>query len=461
MTARVTVVFAATAFASSLAVATITYATARNSLLNQRLLAGQSQALSNSQLIGTVLSVQRTGLGQLMSSVRTESNGYAVLHVAPENSFFAQEPLKFNQNNLPSGFVDRIIGGASGEQRFEQSGQPYQAFGLHLAISGMSYFEVFSLAPTQRTLGIIFTTLTLGVLITSFIGVVIGLWASRRLLRPLSRVADAAGSLATGGLDVRLQAEPDRDLNTLAMAFNDMADAVQARIEREARFASDVSHELRSPITALVAAVGVLDARHQELSERNQQAVKVLVAQTNRFERTVVELLELARLDSGVDTVLEEEVVLADFSRRVCAAHGVDDKVVLDYLSAKSAILSDRRRLERILANLVFNAQAHGGGVTAIRISLKPLVAENLNRYKLHLEVEDSGSGIPESERERIFDRFARIGSTRPKSGTGLGLALVREHAHSMNGIVYVDATYLKGARFVFDCPVVLAQETV
>src|SRR5690606_7598255 len=110
---------------------------------------------------------------------------------------------------------------------------------------------------------------------------------SRQLLRPISRVADAAEKIASGTLGARLENETDPDLNRLAGSFNDMADAVQERIEREQRFASDVSHELRSPITALTAAVEVLDAKRADLPDRTQQALDVVVSQVRRFDAMV------------------------------------------------------------------------------------------------------------------------------------------------------------------------------
>ena len=93
--------------------------------------------------------------------------------------------------------------------------------------------------------------------------------------------------------------EADPDLALLASSFNEMADAVQTRIEREVRFASDVCHELRSPITALTAAVEVLDTRRGDLPERSQQALDVVVGQVRRFDQMVIDLLELSRIDAG------------------------------------------------------------------------------------------------------------------------------------------------------------------
>ena len=99
-----------------------------------------------------------------------------------------------------------------------------------------------------------------------------------------------------------------------------MADAVQERIEREQRFASDVSHELRSPITALTAAVEVLDARRDDLPDRSQQALDVVVSQVRRFDAMVIDLLELSRLDAGATDLNPEDVDLVDLCDRASPA---------------------------------------------------------------------------------------------------------------------------------------------
>ena len=165
------------------------------------------------------------------------------------------------------------------------------------------------------------TALTLGAAGTLILASLFGLATSRRLLRPLSQVADAAEEIASGGLDTRLAPESDPDLDRLAGSFNEMADAVQTRIEREARFASDVSHELRSPITALTAAVEVLDARRDDIPERTQQALDVVVSQVRRFDDMVIDLLELSRLDAGAPDLNVEELDLVDLTRRIAGRY--------------------------------------------------------------------------------------------------------------------------------------------
>ncbi|HEX3612568.1 MAG TPA: HAMP domain-containing protein [Sporichthyaceae bacterium] len=103
-------------------------------------------------------------------------------------------------------------------------------------------------------------------------GIVIGNWASQRLVQPLNQIASAVTSLAEGRFETRLSPTEDADLDRIVEAFNTMASALKQRIDRDARFAADVSHELRSPLTTLVAAVDVLSHRRPELSERAQRA---------------------------------------------------------------------------------------------------------------------------------------------------------------------------------------------
>ena len=260
-------------------------------------------------------------------------------------------------------------------------------------------------------------------------------------MSPLRRVARAATDIASGGLDVRLAEESDPELARLAGSFNNMVDAVQSRIQREARFASDVSHELRSPVTALAAAVEVLQARRDELSERNQQAFDIVANQVRRFDRTVLDLLELSRIDAGAGAPNDETVNLADLVRRVAQRHGFGETPFITTLNKQDETILDRRRIERIVLNLLENARDHAGGATAISVTG--------DANELRIIVEDAGSGIAQSERERIFERFARGSASRNSTGSGLGLAIVQEHARALNGSAWAENTSSGGARFI------------
>ena len=129
-----------------------------------------------------------------------------------------------------------------------------------------AYFEVFSLDELAGTLRTLAFALAAAALVTTLAGAALGRWASGRALRPLAGLTDAAVAIAGGQLDTRVEAGTDVDLQELASAFNRMTANLEERIEREARFTSDVSHELRSPLTTLTATVGILESHRSELA---------------------------------------------------------------------------------------------------------------------------------------------------------------------------------------------------
>jgi signal transduction histidine kinase len=352
--------------------------------------------------------------------------------------------------------VNSALTGVTARQRFTIDEQPYVGVAVHIADIDVQYFEAFPLDDEQRTLTAIGSALIVGVVIVALLAGLVGVAVGRRIMRPLERVSEAAGDIAEGGLDTRLESEVDPDLARLVSSFNGMADAVQTRIEREARFASDVSHELRSPITALAAAVEVLDARRADLNERTQQALDVVISQVRRFDQMVIDLLELSRLDVGVTDLHREQTELAPLVRRIAQRYGANDLVVEVQPTSDGIASIDKRRFERIMANLIDNARLHGGGATRVVIGdvSNEGPDDSATRSVSFVAVEDSGPGVTVSERARIFERFARGSAGRSRAGgTGLGLALVAEHVRAHGGRTWVEDSPTGGARFVVTFP--------
>lgn len=448
---RMVLFFSLAAFAASLLLSVVTYASTRAYLLEQRSEVAKRQAFNNAQLVRTVVATDRDNIADMITNIRSERGGYAVFHLdateTQTSAFFAQEPLRFTQTDLPTELLQQTIAGATGRQRFTYDNRPYEGVGVAIPSLGVQYFEAFPLTDVQTTLRTIQTTLIIGVLIITFAAGFLGFSASRNVLRPLSRVVSAANNIATGGLDTRLVNESDTDLDQLVSSFNNMADAVQLRIEREQRFASDVSHELRSPVTALSAAVDVLVSRRTEFSGRNQQAIDIAASQVKRFDRTVLDLLELSRLDAGASESSLEFLRLSDLIERIMSRHGFATIRFDSFVRATDSdgvgedeTLIDRRRVERILLNLLENARDHGDGADCVTL-------ERIDQHFL-ITVDDSGNGVATTERDRIFDRFARSTPSRNSTGSGLGLAIVREHARALGGDAVVETSPTGGARF-------------
>ena len=325
-------------------------------------------------------------------------------------------------DDVPTQLKASVEDGVAGMQRFTFEGDPHLGVGIPLDNVGAQYFEAFPIDDTEQALRVLLISLVTGAAVITLLAATVGVWTSRRLLRPLDRISAAAGQIAAGDLDTRVAPEWDPDLAGIVNSFNAMADAVQARVEREARFASDVSHELRTPITALAAATEVLEARRAEMPERAGQAVEVIVSQIRRFDGMVLDLLELSRIDAGAADLHLETIEIAELCRRVAGHAGFTGIPIAVDPDAPTAVRVDRVRFERVLGNLLANAQQHAGG--AVRIVIEPT-----EPGFVLVAVEDAGPGVADEEKHQIFERFTRGSESRHRVGTGLGLALVAEHA--------------------------------
>jgi two-component system sensor histidine kinase MtrB len=169
-----------------------------------------------------------------------------------------------------------------------------------------------------------------------------------------------------------------------------------------------------------------------------------------RFERLVQDLLEISRFDAGVARLAVEDVRVDELVSHAVPAdrHQLLD---VDPEAAGLVIRAEKRRLERVVTNLLTNAEIHGGG--AVRVGVRRVDST------VRLEVDDAGGGVPPDDRERVFERFARGAAAGRRSGSGadgvgLGLALVREHVRLHRGRVWVEDSPDGGARFVVELPV-------
>jgi signal transduction histidine kinase len=282
--------------------------------------------------------------------------------------------------------------------------------------------------------------------ISVVLGLLLGRWAAGQALRPLRELTEAAGRVASGDVRARLPEYGDADLAPLAATFNRTTSDLERRVARDARFAGDVSHELRSPLTTMINAVAVLERRQDEMSATARQALGLLNADIQRFYRMVIDLLEISRDHTDTHEHDLEPCDLTELVQHALAARGEDVPVVAD--PTHPVVLADRRRLDRVVANLLDNAAQHAGGATSIS------VAQRGDRARVH--VDDAGPGVPVDLRQQIFERFTRgnrSGNRGHTIGTGLGLALVAEHIRRHNGRVWVEDRPGGGARFVIELP--------
>jgi signal transduction histidine kinase len=451
--ARITLAFTLSAALLSTLLAGTTWALTRQNIVSQRESSATRQAFRNSEVIATQLSADSddAGLRQALASLESDSPSHALIR--DRSGRWTNQSTAFDENAVPASLLDAVAGGQPSRMRTSVAGHPELIIGIPLPKTKSLYVEFVSLSDTESTLESVSASLFAAALLTTLAGAALGWWASRRALRPLADVSVAAEAIAGGRLDTRLGAIDDPDLGVLVSSFNHMAQVLETRIEQDGRFASDVSHELRSPLMTLSASIEVLHARREEMPDASAQAaVDLMVADVGRFKQLVEDLLEISRFDAGAARLDLSEIRPGELVTQAVAWSPTPD-VPIDIDSDLAGVLirADKRRLVRVIANLLDNARKYGGGATRIELRRTP--------SGLQVAVEDAGPGVPVDERDLVFDRFSRGAGSSRRSGSegmGLGLSLVAEHIALHNGRVWVEdrPDGEEGARFVFELPV-------
>ena len=455
--ARITAIFGLAALLLSLLMGGLSYFTTRHFLLAGRETAAQQQAFTNASLVRSALESGDTQYVGLLAQIDTGTGAHSVLYHRSQ----AYASSLSVASSIPAGLRKTVLRGTAATQTYRTAaGTAEIAVGVPVPVVHASYLEVFDLSDLDHTLSVLALTLLVAGVVTTILGVAFGRFAASRSLRPLADVSRAAGAIAGGELDTRLDADAaDPDLEGLTLSFNAMVDQLQERIEREARFNSDVSHELRSPLTTLAASLEVLEADRDKLPPRSQRALLLLADDLHRFQRMVADLLEMSRADAGSVDVFLEEVNVGELVERSVETglghmdgkgNGAAPPVLVDPGVRTWRVGADKRRFERVMVNLMENAANYGGGVIEIRVG--PGAGD-----WVEVTVDDAGPGIDPAERTKVFERFYRgsaSGRRGTGTGTGLGLALVAEHMRVMRGTARVESSPEGGARIVLSLPV-------
>jgi two-component system, OmpR family, sensor histidine kinase MtrB len=209
------------------------------------------------------------------------------------------------------------------------------------------------------------------------------------------------------------------------------------------RFTSDVSHELRTPVAALVSEAAVLEEQMGLMPPEARRAAELLVGDVARLRRLVEDLTNLAALDAHREEVREEPFDLAALVTGAVRSRRWDGRVRT--VNEPVQVVSDRSRVDRIVANLIANALEHGGGEVTVWVGV--------DEEGPFVEVSDRGSGISVEHLPHVFDRFYRADAARSGPGSGLGLAIARENARLLGGDIVVWSEPGAGSRFTLRLP--------
>jgi signal transduction histidine kinase len=289
---------------------------------------------------------------------------------------------------------------------------------------------------------------------------ILGIPLSGTIVRRLRRLRHSALQLAAEGPPVDVPDDRRRDeVGDLARAFAQMQEQLQHQEEARRAFVSTASHELRTPLASLDGMLELLDddlrSGDPDLADARSLLERART-QSRRLARLAADLLDLSRLDAQVQ-LRSEPVELGELSRAVLAEFelGTEERGIVSTLDDSSGQVWARgdpggiARIVRILLDNAVRVSPQGGEITV----------ELRNGENASLTVRDEGPGVPPEERELIFERFHRGRATSGSAGFGLGLAIGRELAERMGGVLVLERTELPGATFTLRLPVAKAQE--
>jgi signal transduction histidine kinase len=356
----------------------------------------------------------------------------------------------FGLRQVPGGLRGIVERGEVGYQRETVAGTHYVVTGGQSHGTRLYFF--FSEQKIWHELADLRNILLIGVGALVLLAALIGMLLARRTLRPVARAGEAARSLAEGLLETRLPVEGRDEFGAWAQSFNEMAAALESKIAalsaaeaRERRFTADVAHELRTPLTALVGEASLLAEHLDAMPAASRRPAELLIADVRRLRRLVDDLMEISRLDAGVENVRAESIDVGALVVGAVRSRGWDGRVRLDATSVR--VTSDPRRLERIVVNLVDNALTHGGGAVSVHVGR--------DGSGVLVEVADRGQGIAPEHLSHLFDRFYKADPSRTGQGTGLGLAIAQENARLLGTRIEAESEPGLGTRFTFRLPLV------
>jgi len=318
---------------------------------------------------------------------------------------------------------------------------PGLVYGVPVVGSYYQLYYFFPLTQVEASLAQIQRTLMVAGLVLVLLFTAIAALVTRWVVTPVRHAARGAQRLSTGNLTERMPVRGADELAALATSFNEMAASLQEKMNAlqdlsqvQRQFVSDVSHELRTPLTTIKIAAEVLFSNREQLDGPASRSAELLQSQLDRFESLLVDLLEISRYDANVAVLDAEPADICDLARhaadvaqQLAAQRGA--KIEFRLPAEPCVAEVDRRRVERILRNLLVNAVEHGEGKDAV-------VTVAGDSAAVAVAVRDYGIGLAEGEERLVFDRFWRADPARARTtgGTGLGLAIALEDARIHGG---------------------------
>lgn len=340
-------------------------------------------------------------------------------------------------------------------------GTDWLVYSRPISVTGFGRLQIFYAAPepTPRTFfnETFSRPIFLGGLLALIVSVVLAFAIAGWVARPLQRAASAAKAITRGDYEQRVPVTGPDEVQTVARSFNSMATQVKSSNQIQRDFVSNVSHDLKTPLTSIRGwSQSLLDGT-AVTEEEQQRAAGIIYNEAERMQRMVNQLLDLARIESGqlelVQAPVDLHQLLTDVHNNLML-RAQDQKIHLTCeLQSVPPIIGDYDRLMQMFTNLLDNALTHTPAEGRVHISLKMH-----GEKAVEVTVQDTGSGIAREDISRIFERFYQVEKSRTREngrrGSGLGLAIVRELVEAHRGSIRAYSQVGQGSAFVVRLPV-------
>ncbi|MBQ7975455.1 MAG: HAMP domain-containing histidine kinase [Clostridia bacterium] len=247
-------------------------------------------------------------------------------------------------------------------------------------------------------------------------------YQSARISAPLNKLNSAALDIAAGNFDERIAISGNDEISQLASSFNFMADSLQKLDDMRNRFISDISHELRTPMTSISGFVsGILDGTIPP--EKQEDYLKIVLSESDRLKKLVTDMLEMSKMSSSEYKLNVSEFDFVELAR-ICII-GLEQKICekeldlnVDFALDSIKVCADRDAIQRVLINLIDNAIKFSYPKTTVEIKMW------VDKKKAYFSVGNFGEGIDKTELPHVFDRFYKTDTSRTNKSTGAGLGL-------------------------------------
>ena len=309
---------------------------------------------------------------------------------------------------------------------------------------------VSSIDPIDATTNVLKSQLIYVTIIALLISSIISIFLSRKISYPIKEMTKTANKLAQGNYDIEFKKAGYLEIDELADTLNYATKKLSETDKVRKELIANVSHDLKTPLTMIKAYSEMIRDLSGDNREKRQEHLSVIIEETDRLTRLVSDMMDLSKIESGVDVVTKTSFNLSEVVKKI--VNGFD---IIKYKNCsikmdvpnEAFVLADKTKIEQVVYNLVANAISHSGENKLIHIKISTL------GKRAKFSVEDNGPGISNEDLKNIWNRYYQASNTfkRTSKGTGLGLSIVKNILDKHNSNYGVESVVGKGSIFYFD----------